>query len=75
VKVGEARLGEGEHRIQVTRLHSHQAASQKNESLKIVLVDKEEREKVEKEIWKRINQPGTELCYIFEKEKGKFWVN
>jgi len=74
VKVGEMRLGEGEHRIQVARLRSHQAASQKNRKLKIVLVDKEEREKVEREIWQRINRPKAELCYIFEKKTGEFWV-
>ena len=37
------------------------------QNIKLVLVDKKEREEAEKLIWKRINSPETEVCYIFEK--------
>ena len=47
----------------------------KEQNLKIVLVNKKERKKTEKEIWDKISQPGTEVCYIFEKKKGEFWVS
>jgi len=52
----------------------HKVTSQENENLKIVLVNKRERERVEKEIWKRINQPEAEVGYIFEKEGAQFYV-
>jgi len=50
-------------------------ADRKNENLKMVLVSKEKLKKAEREIWQRINQPKAELCYIFEKRTGEFWVN
>mgnify|MGYP000058810256 CR=1 FL=1 len=72
VKVGEVELGEGEHKIEA---HSSLfIAHGKDEKIKLILVSKKEREKVEKEIWERINQPETELCYIFSKKNGEFWV-
>ncbi len=74
VKVGEVELEEGKHTFQVTKSQGHKVISQENENLKIVLVNKRERKRVEKEIWRKINQPETELCYIFEKEKGEFYV-
>ena len=72
-KVGEVELEEGEH---VTAVHSPQSTvhSQKDEEIKLVLVNKEERERVEKEIWERINQPEAEVCYIFGKEGAQFYI-
>ena len=62
VKVGEVEIGEGEHKIEA---HSSLfIAHGKDEKIKLILVSKKEREKVEKEIWKRINQLGAELYYI-----------
>jgi len=49
-------------------------ADSENEEIKIVLVNKEEREDIQEEIWKRINQPEAEVGYIFEKEKGGFYI-
>ncbi len=51
-----------------------QIANGKKEGLRVILVSRKEREKAEKEIWEKINQPETELCYVFEKERREFWV-
>jgi len=34
-----------------------------------------QREKIRKRNLAKINGLKTELCYIFEKGKGEFWVN
>jgi len=47
--------------------------NQKDKDLKLVLVNKEERLKVEDLIWQRLNQPETETCYIFTQD-GEFYV-
>jgi len=44
-----------------------------NKDLKIILVSKEERERVGKLIRQRINVPGVEAAYIFSRE-GEFYV-
>ena len=72
IKLGEVRLEAGKHRIMA--ISKWQMANSKKQDLKLILVDKKEREKVEKEIWQRINQPGAELCYIFSKGKGEFYI-
>ena len=66
LKMGEVDLEEGK---RVIIVHSPQSIvdSKKAGKLKLVLIDKKEREKAEKIIWKRINSPETEVCYIFEK--------
>ncbi|MCM8783430.1 MAG: hypothetical protein NC818_01425 [Candidatus Omnitrophica bacterium] len=46
----------------------------KKQNLKIILVNKEERERLEKEIGKMLNESPTEICYIFEKEKVEFYI-
>ena len=73
MKIGEMKLGEGEHKIEAHG--SWLIADSKEKNFKIVLVNKEEREKAEKEIREKINNPKTELCYIFSKRDGEFWVN
>ncbi|OQX86773.1 MAG: hypothetical protein B6D55_05275 [Candidatus Omnitrophica bacterium 4484_70.2] len=72
IKVGEVELEEGKHKIEVCS--SLFVAHGKDKKIKLILVSKKEREKVEKEIWERINQPETEVAYIFSKDNGKFWV-
>jgi hypothetical protein len=67
VKINQAKLEEGSHIINIKNQNE-------NQNLKIVLVNKEEREDLEKETWKKINHPETELCYIFEEEKREFYV-
>jgi hypothetical protein len=61
-----------EHTIQIKMQNAN--SKNKEQKLKIILVNKEERKRAEREIWKKINEPKTELCYIFKKEKGEFWV-
>jgi len=72
VKVGEVELEEGEH---VTAVHSPQSTvhSQKDEEIKLVLVNREEREHIEEIIWQKINNPETEVAYIFSQD-GEFYV-
>ena len=72
IKIGEVELEEGKHTIQVTSFKLQMTSQTKK--AKIILVNKEEREMIEKEIWQKLNQPETEVCYIFEKEKGEFYV-
>jgi hypothetical protein len=67
VKINQAKLEEGKHIINIKNQNE-------NQNLKIVLVNKEERENLEKETWKKINHSETELCYIFEEEKREFYV-
>jgi hypothetical protein len=69
---GRIKEGRGEHEIQYSVVSSQYLGE--NKKINIVLVSKEEREKLEKEIWEKINNPQTEVCYIFEKEKGEFYV-
>ena len=73
IKIGEIKLKKGKHIINVKCQDVN--IENKEQDLKIVLVNKKERERLEKEIWRKINDPKTELCYIFEKEKGEFFVN
>jgi len=42
--------------------------------LKLSLVNKKERQNLEKVIWQKVNQPQAGLCYIFEEEKRDFYV-
>lgn len=72
LKMGEAELGKGKHVLEVIRISGYPGIREKE--IKLVLVKKEEREKLEKEIWERMNQSRTEVCYIFEKEKSEFYV-
>ncbi|MFN3967055.1 MAG: hypothetical protein ACK4JE_05105, partial [Endomicrobiia bacterium] len=68
VKLGEFEIEkEGKHQINIKNKNAKQ-------NLKIILVNKEEREKLEKKIWEKINEPQTEVCYIFEKENAQFYV-
>ena len=71
MKVGEVELEEGEHKIEV---HSSWfIAHSKDEEIKLILVNREEREKAEKEIWEKINSPETGVAYIFSQD-GEFYV-
>jgi len=44
-----------------------------NQNLKIILVSSEEREKMEKFIRQKMNEPGVEATYIFSRD-GEFYV-
>jgi len=44
-----------------------------NQNLKIILVSREEREKMEKFIRQKMNEPGAEATYIFSRD-GEFYV-
>jgi hypothetical protein len=46
---------------------------QAEQNLKIILVNKEERENAEEFVWRKINQLGSKLCYIFSGD-GKFYI-
>ena len=65
LKMGEVELREGEHEIKLKM--KNEKLKMEKQNIKLVLVDKKEREEAEKLIWKRINSPETEVCYIFEK--------
>ncbi len=66
IKVGDVELKEGKHEVEVIRVSGYQDISRKE--IKLVLVNKEEKQKVEKLIWEKINQPGSDLYYIFTKD-------
>lgn len=72
IKVGEDNLKEGKHVVSAIRISDYSQISEKD--LKLVLVNKKEREDIEQIIWQKVNQPQTKLSYIFEEEKGKFYV-
>lgn len=74
VKIGEMELDEGRHTIQVTNPKLKVTSEEDFKNLKLVLVHRDEKEKVEDIVWQKINQPGTEVCYIFEGEKGEFYI-
>ena len=61
----EVELEEGEHNIKL---------KMEEQKIKLVLVNKQERQNLEKEIWQRINQSESELCYIFEDKEREFYV-
>ena len=87
VKIGEAEVEEpGKHRIQVIRRlgdwrqetgglgdWGQEIGELGDWGQRLFLVNKEERQDLEKEIWERINQPESEASYIFSQD-GEFWV-
>ena len=66
---GRIKEGRGEHKIEIIS----KDLGLKDKKIRLILVNKEEREKAEQEIWQRINQPETEVAYILSKD-GEFWV-
>ena len=72
VKVGEVEIEEaGKKEIQVIRRLGDLENGRQN--LKIILLSREERENVEKLIWQRMNEPESEVSYIFSQD-GEFYV-
>ncbi|MCD6094283.1 MAG: hypothetical protein J7J51_05825 [Candidatus Omnitrophica bacterium] len=71
IKVGEVEMEEGEHKVEA---HSSWfIAHSKDEKSRLVLVNGEEREHIEEIIWQKINNPETEVAYIFSQD-GEFYV-
>ena len=67
---GRIKEKRGEHEIEIIS----KDLGLKDKKIRLILVNKEEREKAEQEIWRKINQPDTELCYIFSKKDGEFYI-
>ena len=64
-------MEEGEHKVEA---HSSWfIAHSKDEKSRLVLVNGEEREHIEEIIWQKINNPETEVAYIFSQD-GEFYV-
>jgi hypothetical protein len=70
IKIWEVELGEGKHKIEVIGLLGYLGYREK---IRLILVNKEEREKLEEEICEKIEKPETEVAYILSKD-GEFWV-
>jgi len=73
LKIGEVELEEGKHVIGVHSSSFIVDSKNKVQDLKLILVSKEEREKLEEEICKKIEKPETEVAYILSKD-GEFYV-
>lgn len=71
IKVGEVEVEAGKHEVEVIRLSGDRVIREKE--VKLVLVNKEEREKAERLIWQKISEPETEVAYIFSRD-GEFYV-
>jgi len=65
--------GEGKHSIGVHSSSFIVDSKNKAQDLKLILVSKEEREKLEEEICKKIEKPETAVAYILSKD-GEFYV-
>lgn len=71
IKIGEMEIEKsGENKIQIIS----KDLELKDKETKIILVKKDELERVKKQIWQKVNNPETEIAYIFSKKEGRFYV-
>ncbi|MEA3369346.1 MAG: hypothetical protein U9Q24_03210 [Candidatus Ratteibacteria bacterium] len=71
-KLGEVDIEAGRHEIGIARLSGVWVAGTKD--IKLLLVEKKERQKSEEPIWEKINQPNVDLSYVLSKDK-KFYLS
>jgi hypothetical protein len=71
VKILEVEMVQGEHDINIKNQISK--IKDTNQNLKIILVNKEERQNLEKEIWEKINSSEPEAAYILSYDE-EFYV-
>jgi len=67
VRIFGVELKKGKHNIK-SKIKNENLKMEK-QNIKLVLVNKEERERIEKLVWKKINKPASKLCYIFSKDR------
>ncbi len=72
IKVGEENFKQGKHIVTAVRIADYSEISKGD--LKLVLVNKKEREGIEEIVWQKINKPQSKLGYIFEVKKTEFYI-
>ncbi|MDP2943872.1 MAG: hypothetical protein Q8N49_01155 [Candidatus Omnitrophota bacterium] len=68
IKLGEGDLKTGRHIIK----SKIQNPKSQNQEIKLILVNKQERQRAEKIIWQKMNEQGIDIAYIFSQD-GKFY--
>lgn len=72
IQVGEYDLRKGKHSIEI---RSDKTESSDIKQIKLLLVNKKERELTEAKVWQKINNPRSELKYILSGKRGEFFIN
>lgn len=74
IKIAETRIKrKGRHTIRCNKASVYKDTILQKE-VELVLVNKQERQNIEKEVQQKINISDIQPYYIFEKERGEFWT-